>query len=554
MAIRWLAVFFCVSAAACSDASPGEAARLECPAATLEVKRQVDTDGGGLERWCRAEDGRAQGPYRRELADGRVVAMGWFDRGLADGAWEWFDAEGQRVELVGFAAGRAHGRHAAFWGEVLRFERFWELGAPCGVWSAREAVDDELVVSERDFGACDDGEPPDLRPPDWAPRVVETAWTGQCPGRRVDVDEGEDGQGPEAWCEVEKNGVWVREGPYARWWDADKTSPREDGGYLAGERDGLWVGFAPGGELVSRGAWRAGARVGEHVAWYVGGAPRHRQRFVDGLEDGREEGFTDGGALAWETNWRAGLEDGGATVFGVRGLPLSRSTWAAGIETGLREHFFEDGALRESGQLVAGRREGPWETWHPNGRLAESWTYVADVAHGPVERFERDGSIAFRATATHGSLEGEASVWMWEGVLGRRVRESGRYEANQRHGLWTGVYDDTDQRWRELHYIRGEVWGTLRTWWPNGQLQVEVDLAWGAYQGLMSTWWDDGSPQSRCFWEDGTREGPCVRFWEGGAKKAEGEYRSGLKAPGWRYWDRDGNPLTTPPDGEHEGL
>lgn len=551
MTNRLFAVLLCVSVSACSDAQPGETAHLACPETTLEVKSALDTDGD-LERWCRAEDGQAHGPYQRELADGRVLVTGQFDRGLADGAWEWFDTDGVRTELVGFSAGRAHGRHAAFWGEVLRFERFWELGAPCGLWSARDTVDGELVVSERDFGPCDDGLPPDLRPPDWAPRVVELAWSGPCEGRLVEGDS--DAANPEAWCEVEVDGAWVREGPYARWWDADKTRPRDDGHYRRGERDGLWFGFAPGGELISRGAWQAGERVGEHVAWYVGGAPRHRQRFVAGLEEGREEGFTDDGALAWETTWRAGLEDGVATVFGVRGLPLSRGTWAAGVETGLHELFFEEGALRESGQLVDGRREGVWETWHTNGRRAEVSTYVADVAHGPIERFERDGNIAFRATASHGSLEGEASVWMREGVLGRRVRETGRYEANERHGPWVGVYDDTDQRWRELHYLRGEVFGTLRTWWPNGQLQVEVDLAWGAYQGLMSTWWDDGSSQSRCFWEDGTREGPCVRFWEGGAKKAEGEYRDGLKAPGWRYWDRDGNPLTTPPDGEYEGI
>ncbi|HRE92209.1 MAG TPA: hypothetical protein PK095_24045, partial [Myxococcota bacterium] len=182
----------------------------------------------------------------------------------------------------------------------------------------------------------------------------------------------------------------------------------------------------------------------------------------------------------------------------------------------------------------------------------ERW--VDDVLHGPYEVFDASGEPLFRGAFDRGQLQGEALVRQRDPRLGLWVREVVNYVGGRLQGPVLGYYENQDTRWRELHYVDGVATGTLRQWWPNENPQLEVELAWGLWQGLMRSWHEQGGEAERCGFVLGLREGPCTRFWDNGQKKAEGTYRHNLKAPGWLYWDREGRPLTSPPDGEHEGV
>jgi len=565
----------CLAASACGDDTSGtsnvtDARVLDCPEGAVELSFARPASATGPEdlrtaadvRWC-DRAGLADGPYREIGADGRTLAEGRFALDRAEDVWTWFHpGTTTKRKQVTFSAGVAHGP-ATFWFEdgSPRFERHYEHGGACGLWRTwdESAVEGEDEPVEQHFGACDDGVAWEPRVVRDAPTDVARAWTGACAGDGAVLVIGADAGYDEdaAWCEV----GGVREGPYARFWDAARTRQREDGRFVAGDATGEWHTFATTGEVVGRTSYKDGDKDGDETLWRVEGSKAAARAWVAGQADGVWEAFYPSGPKASETPWKLGLRDGREVAFALDGTPRRETTWRNGVRHGVERLYWDegigptgtddgpDGGVRAETPFVDGLREGVATTWHPNGRKAEEVNFLDDIATWS-KTWDHDGLPTSEATYdASGTLHGPATIWRRDPVLGLRVKDQGLYVGGWAEGPWVGIYEETGTTWREHSFYRGVNDGPFTMWWPDGSKQAEGELAWGQLEYIYRVWWDNENPALECGYHRGLRHGPCVEWWENGQMKARGEYVESAKSAGWEYWDEAGNP-TSAPEGE----
>jgi antitoxin component YwqK of YwqJK toxin-antitoxin module len=73
------------------------------------------------------------------------------------------------------------------------------------------------------------------------------------------------------------------------------------------------------------------------------------------------------------------------------------------------------------------------------------------------------------------------------------MKEQGRYEENQRSGVWVGWHDGGG-RSNVVCYEQGVFHGLYITYWPNGARQTEIQFASGKKHGTSKSWSDSGLP------------------------------------------------------------
>ncbi len=171
------------------------------------------------------------------------------------------------------------------------------------------------------------------------------------------------------------------------------------------------------------------------------------------------------------------------------------------------DHFDSDGYYHEfhpggkkfiEGQFRDGRREGEWTYWFDNGQLNRKVTYRNGQLNGQWDVFRADGTLA----AKHSFADG------------------------LRDGTWV-IYDDAGKQPLRLEaYSMGKADGIWKTWFPNGQLQLQASFKQNVRHGTITQWKEDGSTLSESNWADGKLNGTTTR-WQDGAKTIQ-EYKDGL--------------------------
>jgi hypothetical protein len=78
------------------------------------------------------------------------------------------------------------------------------------------------------------------------------------------------------------------------------------GSWDRGRRDGLWLDWAPTGELIRAEEWRAGLREGRHRGWTEEGQPEFMGTWADNLREGDWLTFGPGGRVAAVQTYRGG--------------------------------------------------------------------------------------------------------------------------------------------------------------------------------------------------------------------------------------------------------
>jgi len=224
-------------------------------------------------------------------------------------------------------------------------------------------------------------------------------------------------------------------GPLQTWWADGRL--REDGSYKHGLRHGRVRGFHPDGSLSFAGEFDAGVPVGQIEYHYPGGILAVRAVVEGGEAHGPRREYFPGGALAIESQFVNGLREGTET------------------------RWHENGVKSDEGRYLGGQPDGRWLSWDTSGRLAgERWYRLEDgrpaghlesvfAPNGRVSVQTRvlivDGEWRSRVTFWHpngrqaglaetvdGVREGLDVSWDAEGGK----RHEGRYEHDQRHGVW----------------------------------------------------------------------------------------------------------------------
>ena len=121
-------------------------------------------------------------------------------------------------------------------------------------------------------------------------------------------------------------------------------SPDRMGSWDQGRRDGLWLDWAPTGELIRAEEWRSGLREGRHRGWTESGEPEFMGTWADNLREGEWLTFGPAGRVAAVQSYRGGslveerpAQDSDRERFEARFADLLPPDLAAQREVLLRE-------------------------------------------------------------------------------------------------------------------------------------------------------------------------------------------------------------------------
>lgn len=158
-----------------------------------------------------------------------------------------------------------------------------------------------------------------------------------------------------------------------------------------------------------------------------------------------------------------------------------------GKRQGLHIQLWPNGKKQSEGEYLNNRKVGMHRSWHPSGAERVAYKY-------------NNGSV----------IDGQYTVY---GTDGRKERVE-HYRAGQM--ISTGVYrgDDLFEETTELHndghtiksqgqLKNGEPEGTWHFWYPNGQMEKEVNYSQGKPTGLVKTWWPNGDRHREELYENG---------------------------------------------------
>ncbi|MEZ6013512.1 MAG: hypothetical protein R3F49_00230 [Planctomycetota bacterium] len=185
-----------------------------------------------------------------------------------------------------------------------------------------------------------------------------------------------------------------------------------------------------------------------------------------------------------------------------------------------------------------------------------SGTVAADhppVSHGPDWRYYEGGFAARVEHWLEGQLDGTYRSWWPNG----QPREEGAYIAGAREGLWRR-FSRQGKCIEEGVYVGGEKDGLHQTWFGDGQLEESAAFHLGVPHGALRRFSRSGMPLLEANYVEGVLHGKWAdHYVASGALRDFGEYDRGARVGVWRTAREDGQGLLleeTYVAGKREGL
>jgi antitoxin component YwqK of YwqJK toxin-antitoxin module len=272
-----------------------------------------------------------------------------------------------------------------------------------------------------------------------------------------------------------------------------------------------------------------GRAQGCYQEWHENGQMKLDARVIGGMAElgsGAEQSWLfDGCSRAWdekgelvaEITYEGGRLEGPARYFHSNGALWKEMTYERSLLEGVMVVYLADGTLLESTQYHDGKRHGEarrfWAEGQPAARelfqedlLVEGIYYldegqvVGRVEHGNGKRaiFGRKG-IARLEQYKQGVPDGMVEVFNTDGRLARTYH----VHRGMKHGEEIEYYPPSrlvplaenaqPQPKLSVSWYEGVVQGTLKTWYEEGGLESQKELAHNSKQGMSLAWYRDGS-------------------------------------------------------------
>lgn len=103
--------------------------------------------------------------------------------------------------------------------------------------------------------------------------------------------------------------------------------------------------------------------------------------------------------------------------------------------------------------------------------------------------------------------------------------------------------DSTTGTRMELEYRNGMPDGVMRSWYPNGQLQVEGALHGQTREGKWKAWHENGKLKRVGTFKDGKEEGRFSWYFEDGRLSKQGDYHAGKENGRWTWYHENGRKM-----------
>lgn len=263
---------------------------------------------------------------------------------------------------------------------------------------------------------------------------------------------------------------------------------------------------------------------GEYKEWYQNGSLRMVATVVEGVGDltpqaqtswrfhGKSRVWNEEGVLIAEIAYDKGLLEDQSVYYHTNGQISKIIPYRLNRIEGAIEIFNKEGGLIGTTQYSNGQKDGvssfkgsdhipPREEEYEGGKLVRGkyWDFssnlIAEIeggdGHKPI--FE-NGSIKIEHEFKKGLPEGEVRVYKENGALDSIYH----VQDGQKHGEeW--CYFDLEQTGKapqpmlHIHWQNDEVHGMVRTWYQNGVLESEKEMAHNKKHGVLLAWYEDGN-------------------------------------------------------------
>ncbi|MCE2982488.1 MAG: hypothetical protein LW832_02865 [Parachlamydia sp.] len=265
-----------------------------------------------------------------------------------------------------------------------------------------------------------------------------------------------------------------------------------------------------------------GRALGTYYEWHENGCIRVAASIIGGSPDvtpaAEKSWLFDGISYAWDEDehliaeipYSQGILEGNARYYHSSGNPWKLVPYVKNQVNGTVEILRDDGALLQQMTYCMGNREGTcYRYWDPQ-QLASQEEFVQDkLING--QYYDRQGKViaeikegnGFKSVFgkegikelqqfRDGAIEGEVKVFNFDQGLKRIYHVKNKIK----HGEEVEYYDSEQQPPSQLKlsffWHEGKVQGHATTWYPNGVMESQKEMANNAKHGVSMAWYRDG--------------------------------------------------------------
>jgi antitoxin component YwqK of YwqJK toxin-antitoxin module len=166
--------------------------------------------------------------------------------------------------------------------------------------------------------------------------------------------------------------------------------------------------------------------------------------------------------------------------------------------------------------------DGFYREYYPNGKLFVEGQYAGGRQNGEWTYYFDNSQINRKAVYKNGKLDGAREVYRADGTLSAKRG----FADGLRDGEWI-TYDETGKKpLVEGRYVKGKEDGTWKYWWPNGELQRQLEVKLGEREGKMTEWDEKGEKRFEATFVKNKLHGTATRWFPDGRKIVQ-QYEDG---------------------------
>ncbi len=282
------------------------------------------------------------------------------------------------------------------------------------------------------------------------------------------------------------------------------------------------VEYSEDGSIVNSGNIFRKTKTKEEE-WNSDGTLIREESLKDGVRDGLSKKYYENGTLKVSSNWSNGKINGEELAYYSNGTLRLSTPYSENSINGTKRGYYEDGSLEfekryifdvgydekyfyrdgvlASEKIYISTNEGSYDEieYHPNGQLKSKFSLRDYVPSGTVEYYYDNGQLESIATYNdEGDIEGSRKTYYPNGQL--------NYEQYYFDGELNGpskAYYENGQLEEESNYLDGELQGVKKTYHENGQLEGIGEFVEGEKQGVFKLYNEDGSLYSISEYDNG---------------------------------------------------
>lgn len=266
-----------------------------------------------------------------------------------------------------------------------------------------------------------------------------------------------------------------------------------------------------------------GRASGTYREWHTNGKLRLELTVIEGVGDLSEEAqmnwvfdgisriWDERGSLEAELTYEKGLMQGNALYYFPNGKLQQQIPYEKGQIDGETLLYSEEGHLIGKSTFIEGKQHGlstfkgdqmhpPYTEMYQNGLLVEGVYHDfsgkilsrVDKGFGKKARF-KDRHLQMLEEYQAGLCEGEMELYDENGNLQNSFQIKEKMKQGEEWIYYPASKGEKLQPQLYITWMKDQIHGITRTWFPNGKLESEREMYENQKNGVASAWYVDGS-------------------------------------------------------------